>query len=478
MLRLVRVVPLLLLMPFLTGTHAAEAMPTSALPAFCELAPGANTNTWVGQGVDATKTDEWEVDENWSTGQSPLTGNTDVCIPAGGQPRIRGGEEAHLRTLDLKGTLTVDPGGKLFLFGSRAADEDSVVRRDGHLDVTGGTFGGISKLHVLGTFTLENDESGAPTLLVRDCSYDDTPGPSYPGEEDCPATPTPVAGPVGLIDVADTGVLDVRGGGVNFGDQIQVRVRGLLPVRVGAYIAADHGTVLELAGGTMRFEGDGGYLEGKIEADTGIRRMSTLVNAGRITKTGVDGRTLISAEYSQPSPGKVSALAGTLLLPTGPVTPAKVAAGVTYGTGRCVTPQSPICSTSTTSAFPQSAQLQVPAGDTTGAQVVVHRLARKSTSADLGRPFEVHAAGLDATRADPAAILMRFDATVLNGKTASTVDIWRKSGTAPYRRVRNCTDSRPPIGEVACVDRTRSSDLGTDVEMVIFTVGTSRWVGR
>lgn len=482
--RFVRVVPLLLVLPFLTGTHAAEAMPTSALPTFCQLAPDANE--WVGLGVTPGATDQWEDGANWSTGTSPATGDRDVCIPSGGQPRIRGGEEEHLRTLDLKGTLTVDPGGKLFLYGSRAADRDSVVRSSGRLDVIGATLGGISKLHVLGTLMLRNNgPEEASTLLVRDCSYDSTPGPGYPGEEGCTTPPTPVSGPKGFVEVAENGLLDVQGGGVNLGDQFQVRVRGLLRVQAGAYIAADHGTRLELAGGTMRFEGDGGYLEGKIEADTGIEAMSTLVNAGRITKSGGTGRALVSAAYSQPSPGKVSVRAGELLLPNGPVTPAFVGGGVTYGTGRCVDPNSTTCELTTNRRFRQSAQLQVPAADTTGADVVVNKLPTKSSSADLGLPFVLHAKGLDAT-SDPAVITMRFDATVLRGKSAANVDIFRKSGTAPYRRVRTCTGGgSPPAGEVACVDRTPSASRDVsnasgapDVIMVIRTVDTSRWVGR
>ena len=474
--RFVRVVPLLLLLPFLAGTHAAEAMPTSALPGFCQLAPDANR--WVGLGVGPGTTDQWEDGANWSTGTIPATGDRDVCIPSGGQPRIRGGEEAHLRTLDLKGTLTVDPGGKLFLYGSRAANRDSVVRASGLLDVVGGTLGGISKLHVLGTVGLETQPGAASTVLVRDCAYDTTFGASYPGEEGCTTPPTPVSGPKGLIEVADNGVLDVAGGGVNFGDQIQVRVRGLLRVRADAYIAADHGTRLELAGGTLRFMGDGGYLEGKIEADTGIPQMSTLVNEGQIRKTGGTGRALVSADYSQPSPGKVSALAGTLLLPSGPVTPAFVGSGVTYGTGHCVDPNAPECDLTTDAAFRQSAQFQVPTTDTNGAAVVVRKLPTKSSPDDLGRPFVLHATDLDATTAGPAVITMRFDATVLDGRTSANVDIFRKSGTAPYRRVQDCATGLPPTGEVACVDRDASSDEAGDAIMVIHTVETSRWVGR
>lgn len=465
---------LLLVLPFLAGTHAAEATSTSALPAFCTLAPTANI--WHG-----TAADDWEANANWSTGTSPHTkgGNRNVCIPAGNELRVQGGQEAHLRTVDIRGTLTVDQGGKLFLFGDRTRDQDSVVRGTGLLDVTAGTLGGIAKLHVLGTVTLTSNATFASTLLVRECTYFPGATNPYPGEEDCTPPATPVAGPKGLIEVAKSGVLDVVGGGINLGDQFQVRVRGLLAVHPGAYIAADHGTRLELAGGTLRFEGDGGYLEGKIKADTGISEMSTLVNHGLIEKTGGGGRTLISATYSQSSPGKVSVDTGELLLPDGPATPASVAGGVTYGTGKCADPNSPTCMPTTTRRFKQSAQFRVPAGDTDRANVVVRKLLEKSSTADLGRPFVVHATQLSATAVDPAVITMRFDATVLNGKTSATVRIFHKSGTAPYLRVKDCAaDNSPPPGEVACVDRGASHDEAGDAVMAIRTVETSRWVGR
>jgi hypothetical protein len=467
--RFVRVVPLLLLLPFLTGTPAAEAMPTSALPGFCQL--DATTNVWKGLGAGGT-TDDWQTDANWTDG-SPDTGDKDVCIPAGGQVRIEEGEEGHLETLDLKGTLTVDPGGKLFLYGDQTTNRDSVVRSAGRLNIVAGTFGGIAKLHVLGRIVLRNNGEFASTVLVRDCSYDPTPGSSYPGEEDC-GNPT-VAGPMGLIEVADNGVLDVQGGGVNLGDQFQLLVRGLLRVRVGAYIAADHGTRLDLAGGTLRFEGDGGYLEGKT-ADT--LPLSELVNGGRIEKTAGSGRALVSAVYSQPPPGQVSALAGELLLPRGPAVPAQVGSGVTYGTGMCVTPDSPACKVTTNADFRQSAQFRVPTADATGASVVVHELPHTSSPHDLGVPFVLHATGLRATAGRPAVITMRFDATVLNGKTSADVRIFHKSGTAPYVRVKNCTNGLAPAGEVACVDRTTSSDVAGDAVLKIRTVETSRWVGR
>lgn len=496
--RILRVIPLLLVLPFLSSPNVAGATATPNLPTYCHLAPTANR--WQGLGVGPGTTSEWEVGANWSTGISPATGDTDVCIPTGGQPHIAAGEEGHLTTLDIKSgaTLTVDEGGKLFLYGAQTANKDSVVRAGGHLDVIGGTFGGVSKLHVLGTMVMKNNGPGAAaTFLVRDCAYDDTFGSSYPGEETCTEPPTPVTGPKGLVEVADKGVLDIQGGGVNLGDQFRLIVRGLLRVRSGAYLAADHGTKLELrphltaaAGtGTLRFEGSGGYLEGKILSDTGISTLSMLVNQGRIVKTAGSGsgRVLVTAGYTQPSPGKVSVYAGSLLLPTGSVTPAYVARGVTYGTGRCFTADSPGCANTTTTSFRQSAQLRVPPADTSGANVVVRKLSAKSSPADLGRPFEVHATGLSATAGAPAIITMRFDATVLNGKHVGAVKIYRKSGTAPYRLVKACNTStlRPPAGEVACVDRRPGSSRDVantsgapDVIMVIRTTRTSRWTGR
>lgn len=490
---------LLLLVPLAAVPRAADATSTLLLPAYCELAEDANV--WQGLGVGPGTTDEWEDAGNWSTGVPPTTvgADHDVCIPTGGVPRIDAGEEEHLTTLDVASgaTVHVDEGGKLFLYGDQTADQDSAIRGGGRIEVVGATIGGTAKLHVLGTLALVNNGPGAAsTVLTRDCAYDATPGGSYPGEETCTSpVPTPVSGPTGLIEVADAGVLDVQGGGVNLGDQFALVVRGLLRVRAGAYLAADHGTRLELrphltaaAGtGTLRFEGDGGYLQGKITSDTGIATLSALVNQGRIEKTGGSGRTLVSASYTQPSPGKVSVSTGTLLLPTGPATPAFVDGGVTYGTGRCEVAQATGCALTTTPSFRQSAQLRVPGIDASGAGVVVRKLGARS-AVDLGYPFRVHATGLTATARRPAIISLRFDASVLAGKRWPRVKVLRKSGSAPYRVVRACLSTgRPPAGEVACVDRrglagssrnVPNTSGAPDVIMVVRTVATSRWVGR
>ena len=56
----------------------------------------------------------------------------------------------------------------------------------------------------------------------------------------------PILGAKGQIVVDDEGVVDVSGGRVNLGDQYQITVHGLLRVHDDGFLAADHGTRLEL----------------------------------------------------------------------------------------------------------------------------------------------------------------------------------------------------------------------------------------
>ncbi|GAA1941496.1 hypothetical protein [Nocardioides marmoribigeumensis] len=493
----IALIPLLLLSTLLTSARSADATPTGSLPAFCQT---AGASRWQGLGVGPGATDVWETPGNWTNGV-PVDG--DACIPAGGVPRIRGGEEEHLRTLDVAGgaTLTVEQGGKLFLFGDQASGQDSVVRSGGSLDVVGATLGGIARLHVLGRLGLTSNGPGAAsTLLTRECTYFPGAGNPYPGEEGCSSPPAALDNDPFRVEVDDRGTVDVKGGGVNLGDGTTTVVRGLLRVRSGAYLAADHGTRLELrphrtsaAGtGTLRFEGDGGYLEGKIQSDTGVAALSTLVDQGLVIKTGGTGRTLVSAVYFQPTPGRVTVRTGTLLLPRATATPATVGAGTTYGTGRCVRATT-TCGTQTTSDPDpdrrQSADFRLPSTDTSGADVVVRRVGSRASS-DLGYPFDVHATSMSATVSRPAVIRMRFDATVLGGKRWPDVRILRRAtGATSYRLVKAClSDGKPPRGEVACVDRRNVKGVSSrniantsgnpDVLMVIRTRATSRWVGR
>ena len=119
--------------------------------------------------------------------------------------------------------------------------------------------------------------------------------------------------------------------------------------------------------GTLRFEDDGDYLEGR--NDSGIAELGTVVNQGLIIKSGGNGTSLLTGTYSQPAPGAVTVDSGTLLLPSGSSTPASVGGGAGYGSGRCLVPGQPGCQAQTFDADRQNVQFQVPTEDTTGASV-------------------------------------------------------------------------------------------------------------
>ena len=245
--------------------------PEDAFPALplidCEALPGLTPNVWQGLGVDPDADDQWENDANWSLGVAPVRlSNPYVCIPAGGMPVIGAGQEAQLVALDVAadGELRVETGGKLFLYGDVLTP--STIR--GRVEVIGATFGGPGRVDVSGTLYVRSlGPSDPATITTRECAF--FPGPYRPGEELC-IPGLPIVGAKGRIVVDDEGVVDVSGGRVNLGDQFRIMVHGLLRVHDDGFLAADHGTRLELlphsgptAGtGTLRFEDDGDYLEG------------------------------------------------------------------------------------------------------------------------------------------------------------------------------------------------------------------------
>ena len=335
----------------------------------CDALPGLIPNVWTGLGVDPDADDQWENDANWSLGIAPLRlSDPYVCIPAGGTPVIGAGQEAQLVALDVAagGELTVETGGKLFLYGGSLTP--STIR--GRVDVVGATFGGPGRVDVSGSLNMRSLGPSAPaTITTRECAT-----------RTVPSRASHHRGHLGRIVVEDEGVVDVSGGRVNLADQFRITVHGLLRVHDDGFLAADHGTRLELlphsgptAGtGTLRFEDDGDYVEGS--NDVGIAELGAVVNQGLIIKSGGSGTSLVTGTYSQPSPGAVTVDSGTLLLPSGSPTPATVASGGGYGSGRCLAPAQPGCLAQTFALDRQNAQFQVPTEDSTGASVVIQRV--------------------------------------------------------------------------------------------------------
>ena len=144
---------------------AKDAFPVVTTALDCDALPGLTPNVWQGLGVDPDADDQWENDANWSLGIAPLRlSNPYVCIPAGGTPVIGAGQEAQLVALDVAadGELTVERGGKLFLYGG--ALTPSTIR--GRVDVVGATIGGPGRVDVSGALNVRSLGPSAPATIT------------------------------------------------------------------------------------------------------------------------------------------------------------------------------------------------------------------------------------------------------------------------------------------------------------------------
>lgn len=474
----------------LAFTALATTSPTAtSVDTFCAdlSGDGLTANEWQGLGVGPGTTAEWENAANWSLGHAPLTNdepNDYVCIPAGGLPVIANGEEAHVSVLDVEGgaTLELAEGAKLFV---ESATRPSQVRSGGTLRVIAAGFGGPAKVNVLGTLVWRSLNTGAASIMTRECSV-------YP-----PACPGPVVGDPGEIEVGDSGLVAIDGRGVNLKDEYRFVVRGTVRLTNQGYIAADRGTAFELrpkladaGGGLFDIRNNGGYYEGMTLF--GVTSMSSFVNQGTIKKSVSTGVSVIDGAYSRLSPGSVEVLSGTLTLPAGSTTAALVRGGRSYGSGRCLTGALG-CQPTTFADDRMFGRLTVPTADTAGASVVIREEATKVRAADISPPIVAHATGMLESRSALARITLRFDERLLSGRGWRKVNVFRKaSPSAPWVKLPACrtSDGRPPVGSPACVDRRGLAgssrnvfDLegpgsNPDVIMVVRTTKTSRWVGR
>ena len=457
--------------------------------------PGLTPDVWQGPGVDPDADDQWDNDANWSLGIAPLhLSNPYVCIPAGGLPVIRAGQDAQLVALDVAADAVLHGRRRRQALPLRRC-ADTVddprarggrrchARRPGRVDVSG-------TLHAAQPRTVEpgNPHHARVRLL---------PGPYPPGEAPC-VPGLPIVGATGRIVVDDDGVVDVSGGRVNLGDQYQLQVHGLLRVHDDGFLAADHGTRLELLphSGPPRAPARSGSrttaTTSRATTTSVSPQLSTVVNQGQIIKSGGTGTSLVTGAYSQPSPGAVTVGSGTLLLPSGSPTPASV----TGGAGVRIGALSGAAAARLPGADvrPRPAERPVPRAD--GGQY--RRVGpdpgarpprrRRSTSA---LPVEAHATGLSATAAAPAILSLRYDERILGGRDWTSINVFRRGDGAPYVALQPCLpNGDPPGGQVACVDRRglagssrnvvdeEGPGNAPDVIMVVRTLDTSRWVAR
>ncbi len=461
-----------LLLAMLIGAQPTAQPTAQAAGSYCGL-QGMTVNRWTGAADHST----WILGGNWSLGRAP--DNTDsatgyVCINTSDTIVIGAGDSAQLQAIDVNGsaTLTLATGSALYVFGSQSS-RASTFRANTTVQMAG-ILGGTGMYNLLGHLTWTSSKDGASTITSRVCGV--------PGTCGSPA-PTP-----GLLVVADNAVLDVNGLGVNLFDSYRILVRGLLVLSgSGAYVSADRGTTLELrpksAGGgvgELRLANDGGWYEGFTRY--GITTLSTVINAGLIHKSAGSGTSVVSATYKAVGAGTARVDSGSLSLPPNVAHPVHVAASDTYGYGDCAVPQYG-CSPVADPAHTQTSTVTVPAGDVDGVGLVVQKLNTSAPAGAFGPPVQVTATGLAATAADPAILDLRYDASVIAGRSIAQITVKRRpDGATAYATVPACLSSGvPPTGSVACVDRRGLSTSSRilpdgDALMVVRTQGFSRWV--
>ena len=442
----------------LAAMAAMVAPPATAAPGSaatgCQQAPqGLVENSWLGGSGS------WSDATNWSQQVVPGLATRDyACLPTGSDVVV----DASIARVDLDlldvGTgarLTLQPGTALYVWGDQQ-ELRSVVRSDAVLEVDGATLGGGGRLQVIGTVDVHRSTDGSPAALSSR-----------------PVSSTN-KGRKGLLEIADQGLLDVRGvGDVRLARKYVVDVRGLARLRDNAGLVADHGTSMLLQEhsygsgvGRLLILDNRGFAEGR---RSGINRLATLVNNGRIVKRDSQGTSRIDGTYL--GDGQIVEKSGDVIYPV-PVTSGGSGGG-------CDDPVS--CGADPTAQHPQTASVELPITDLNGATVTIDSLPGESVPGALGVPIKVHATGLQATFADPAVIELRYDATLFTTSApppdpAQLVVGHADGPDASYGDVPDCAGRDIPLGAFACLDVAASHLEGKDLVVVVRTIDTSRWI--
>lgn len=493
-------VPQLVTATLLLAGHAlvGPSSPSTAASGFCSLG-GMTTVHWTGAGDGVTWTDP----DNWD-GQVPdksaaSRNNVYACIDdqVGGlvvmdvSPDVT--PEAWVQSIDVAPGTTVrlEAGAKLFVFGDPAT-RASTVREGAGLELLGATYGGSGRTDLDGHLTWRSLAPPASATLVS------APCMVLAGENEPP--PSCDLGHPGLLAVGPTGVVDVDGAGVNLFDRYQLEIAGRLRLSGSGYVAADHGTRLELlagpgAPGVLDIRNDGGVYEGFTRDYPGndpALGLAQIRNAGLILKGDGVGTSAVIGAYTAGDGGRIRVVDGTLTLPAGAGQPAVVAGGRSYGAGTCLAFATYACEPVTTPADPAAALFRVPNADRNGAKVRVREGATTS-GPNIAPPVTAHADGLRATERRPAVLVLRYDGSATGNRSWRRIQVYRQARPgAAFRKLPACDErGRPPrSSQVACVDRRRlpgSSrnvhDAGEpsgsrDALMVVRTRETSRWVAR
>ena len=307
---------------------------------------------------------------------------------------------------------------------------------------------------MIGTLDAHESTTGSPAVLTtrpEDSSY---------------------AGPRGILEIGDEGLLDVHGSSsLRLSTAYIVDVHGKARLRDSAGLVADHGTTFMLQQhyfgsglGKLVVLNDGDFAVGGA-AD--VQAAPTFVNRGRIAKRG-PGLTTIEGRYYDD--GGIGV--GGPRRQQGAAPAADVQTPGDLGTA--------------TSAQDPQVGLDPAAGHRPGcAEASIEPLDGVQVRGAIGVPMKVHATGMLANVADPAVIELRYDASLFQVRAPrppdpAVLDVRHAEGpNARYFVIPNCLGyGAMPLGETSCLDQTASRTEDGGVVMVVRTTTTSRWIIR
>ncbi len=445
---------------------------------FCALT-GMTTYTWDGGGDGSS----WSDPLNWSGDVAPGPDDQSdgyVCI-GDAQVTMAPGDLALVQALDMDtfAHLVIPAGSGLFVYGDPTT-RPSTVR--GYLEVSG-AYGGPGQTDLTGLFGTSAMSSDVvldpvPTLASNPCPLFDTLPPSACTSDE------------GLF--VDHNAMNGYGG-------LQLLSGYDLMVH-GALVPADAGVGMS-AGSRLEIVPDGGTAQVNIHGDADFYPLDSdqprpvVVNEGIIRKyrgggsASDRGVTVISTRYTGDGQVWVEDQ-DEVVIAQGSTRPAEVTAGSLLGSGPCLRTGDD-CEFTTLPARrkQQSAVLQAPLSQPDAQRALVTVRPRRDLRhrGDLGIPYLVHAKRMQATAETPAVIELRYDGSMLDGRTWADVQIFRQAQAgAAWRRVRKCdADGTPQGTDRVCVDRNggidssrQVPDNGGDAILVVRTTVTSRWVAR
>ena len=459
-----------------TAVTAVPATPAAAVDPACPFTTGT-VYTWDGSASNswgiAANWDRNEVpNENTSGDATPETTDTYVCIPAGSSVVMDETDLSNhsLNQVDVRAlylgagaALVVPQGVGLFVMHHTV---ESVTAPGSQITVVAGSLGGEGTLRAHGTVSVSGTSAFGSALISASFAQ-------------------PVLGQPGRLLIDTDGLLQLPSYGINLVRQYRVEVAGYARMSGNGFLGVGFDSQLKIdPGGTYELGGVGGFYEGA--PPQGVpNSVVSLVNNGRLLKSGAGTTSVIGSDYSQT--GVIQVTGGTLAFAGGTVYTAQVSPGQQLSTAKCAprAPTEPCRPELDPSRDAQSVAFTVPPSDADGAVVTVLENAQPASAVvanGIGNVFTAHADGLGGGAADPALIEFRVGVPLAGTTNPDQVSVVHEADDGTLSVLPGCLANGRPASGLGCVDRRgapgSSRVEGDNLYLVVRTTETSRYICR